>query len=931
MSDQPGTSNQLDTDFRQLRSRKIKLRKRSRSASSPVISQLFSKAARCADSDSESVSGVANLRDLISHYKPNLPANVYRSSSLSNVSAVVSPSIAVRAVESVVLDPQHSTPIEGDKSPPALRSDSAASSVHAGNALQSAGSILLRTAKPCLVSARNNSTSSSHALSGGEADESSDDSESRVDTSVRRADDEFVPSSVIAARQLLNNFCKQHVETINAGRYVLHEPVVDIVVAHTHSSNSFVDNADISDPNWDFWDDFDNNWPIAGKLLAGCSKDVGFVPSAFQPYKSAGLELKKQLVSESEDDTCFAKAAVSRVNTVAPVAGGKDVFTVNRPLVVDSAPEYCASEKVEPHTAWRVHKSFSLTSEHTDHSAVCNWTSLQEHAYQKYILAQQPLLFSEEQHSLPQYPYQPPIKFDDNQLPGVDIGARSSTSPISPIAGTNILQPENKYSVPANVQNAQFKQASPLQLEIPSVPVAPLNFSFRPISPALVHHKSRQFRKLKVDGLKQANQPVSDILQIPARRQIKVDLSLAHSPINTSLVVKKDEAVNKTDSELSLPVVVNTSISSMAAVDAADVNKVVRPVISDSIIAPKTFSNATDSDPEVWLNYFLKFVDFKKLNESDTKGLFAMLLHGPASDWFSTLNLPSGTSFATILEKFKANYYPSVELKWREMANVWNTKQGDSESVNVFLTRLKVLSRRSKITEESLHYAFLNGLKPQIRLHCLQNGVTSLENTLRSALVAEVSGISDPMSSLILDSLKQNSVAAEQQLLQMQALSDKVNALTISAASQSPTAIPTHTLSSAAVESSPTRASSESKQTDRRPVQSQYDRRSNFQPPVARGFNIRTPRFNPQREQRERYSRMHAERFAPQPVTQQRAQVPPQRQDVPGVGQGQGQECGWCGLIHGREARCNASTAVCYACGKQGHFSRVCRSARRMQ
>jgi len=163
-------------------------------------------------------------------------------------------------------------------------------------------------------------------------------------------------------------------------------------------------------------------------------------------------------------------------------------------------------------------------------------------------------------------------------------------------------------------------------------------------------------------------------------------------------------------------------------------------------------------------------VQFKRLNEADTKGLFAMLLHGPASDWLSTLNLPGGTTFAGIMDKFKANYFPSVELKWREMANIWNTKQEESEGVNVFLTRLKVLSRRLTITEESLHYAFLNGLKPQIRLHCLQNGVSTLENTLRSALVAEVSGISDPMTSLILDSLKQNSAALEKQLLQMTAL-----------------------------------------------------------------------------------------------------------------------------------------------------------------
>jgi len=56
-------------------------------------------------------------------------------------------------------------------------------------------------------------------------------------------------------------------------------------------------------------------------------------------------------------------------------------------------------------------------------------------------------------------------------------------------------------------------------------------------------------------------------------------------------------------------------------------------------------------------------VEFKRLNEADTKGIFAMLLHGPASNWFSTLNLPRGTTFDGIMDKFKANYFPSVELK----------------------------------------------------------------------------------------------------------------------------------------------------------------------------------------------------------------------------------------------------------------------------
>jgi len=65
----------------------------------------------------------------------------------------------------------------------------------------------------------------------------------------------------------------------------------------------------------------------------------------------------------------------------------------------------------------------------------------------------------------------------------------------------------------------------------------------------------------------------------------------------------------------------------------------------------------------------------------------------------------------------------------------------------------------------------------------LRNDVTTFENTLQSALVAEVNGISDPLTSLILNSLKQLSAAVQQQQLQMSALADKVRALTLSAAS----------------------------------------------------------------------------------------------------------------------------------------------------
>jgi len=45
---------------------------------------------------------------------------------------------------------------------------------------------------------------------------------------------------------------------------------------------------------------------------------------------------------------------------------------------------------------------------------------------------------------------------------------------------------------------------------------------------------------------------------------------------------------------------------------ATDASKHARSVISNSIIAPQTFTNATYIDPEVWLNYFFEICGIKE-------------------------------------------------------------------------------------------------------------------------------------------------------------------------------------------------------------------------------------------------------------------------------------------------------------------------------
>jgi len=77
-------------------------------------------------------------------------------------------------------------------------------------------------------------------------------------------------------------------------------------------------------------------------------------------------------------------------------------------------------------------------------------------------------------------------------------------------------------------------------------------------------------------------------------------------------------AIDKRARQLQQPIIPTTGRSSIASADAADESKHARSVISDSIIAPKPFSNATNTDAEVWLNYFLTFAELKRPNKAVT-------------------------------------------------------------------------------------------------------------------------------------------------------------------------------------------------------------------------------------------------------------------------------------------------------------------------
>jgi hypothetical protein len=302
--------------------------------------------------------------------------------------------------------------------------------------------------------------------------------------------------------------------------------------------------------------------------------------------------------------------------------------------------------------------------------------------------------------------------------------------------------------------------------------------------------------------------------------------------------------------------------------------------VSDAAVQPKPFTGQADQDPEGWFEFFERYADFRQLEPGVKKRFFCILLQGGAGDWLATLPNATQMSYVELTNAFKANYYRSPELKWKEAGALWNQAQGPSERVEDFVTRLRKAARRLNFPAEVLHYAVINGLRGPIRLHVLQQSVKSIDDTVRAAKVAEAAATTAPdaISVLVLDAMQASAQASEKQAAEMKQLAASVATLTAGQA--------------APVErvNTPTSA----------PVQ---------QPPPRRALLPTS-----QNQQRQAYAQRAANRTGG-------GNGPPNRD-----GQVQAR-CGRCGWAH-RAGNCRADGQECRHCGKVGHFARVCRSAK---
>jgi len=346
-------------------------------------------------------------------------------------------------------------------------------------------------------------------------------------------------------------------------------------------------------------------------------------------------------------------------------------------------------------------------------------------------------------------------------------------------------------------------------------------------------------------------------------------------------------------------------------IDIPQLPQIAAPIINirmaeEKALLPAPFSGYTEEDPSEFWRRLTTYLGFKGVDDNAEKlKLAKALLVQDAADWLEGLDPAQKGTFDQLKDAFEKHYIKPTALRFRSASEMFKKRQAPNETVDAYAARVRNLSKRVAVTDTTLLYAFVSGLKPQIATFVLGRNPESMNAAVNDARIAEMSQVETTSSD---NSLLTEQVA--QMRNDLQKLTQRYDSIALSAPvtdrSRSPVSSSTKWV-----------AFQEPPQQSQRPYTGRPPSpAARYYPPQQHYGNFRPP-------YRGGRGRLNSGSF-------RGARAGPQVPFERGLGSDRDRKCNKCGLNqHTNVNFCPAINQQCTYCAKYGHFRRVCRAARR--
>lgn len=222
-----------------------------------------------------------------------------------------------------------------------------------------------------------------------------------------------------------------------------------------------------------------------------------------------------------------------------------------------------------------------------------------------------------------------------------------------------------------------------------------------------------------------------------------------HTPVNIPPVTVHSPANNPPPAALIVPdpapVIIQLPIVAAPLVPPPPLAELDMAIARARDLEPCFFEGNPSEDPEAFLNHYTRWATFRDLSAQLQIPAFPLLLRGSALMWFEHLPDEKKNSIETIKQSFKERFLPGELDKCKAACELWSSHQDRDESVENYICRQRKRAATAGLAEndQQLRFAVINGLRPSIKLHVLQNNHETLDEIVKHGKISEQAQIGE--------------------------------------------------------------------------------------------------------------------------------------------------------------------------------------------
>jgi len=163
---------------------------------------------------------------------------------------------------------------------------------------------------------------------------------------------------------------------------------------------------------------------------------------------------------------------------------------------------------------------------------------------------------------------------------------------------------------------------------------------------------------------------------------------------------------------------------------------------ADKVILPDPFSGSPHEDASEFWRRLTTYLTYKGINDpAERLKLAKAMLTQDAADWLESLNQTQQGSFDQLKLEFESHYIKPVALRFRSANALFKERQSPNETVDAYAVRIRSLSKKVAVSDSTLLYAFVSGLRPAIATFGLGRSPETMNAAVNDARISEMANL----------------------------------------------------------------------------------------------------------------------------------------------------------------------------------------------